>query len=99
MSTLIDGWTFLLLWSTTHMGCSLIRATTLLTSRTSTRLLTGETDPVTTTVAKLIGETAGLLFSMTNSKVKIFFIKSNGTGFKADSKIIRYFNFFSPVKN
>jgi hypothetical protein len=49
-------------------------------------------------VAKLIGETAGLLSSMTNFKVKIFFIKSNGTGFKADSKIIRYFNFFSPVK-
>ena len=53
---------------------------------------------MTTTVAKLIGETAGLLSSMTNFKVKIFFIKSDGTGFKADSKIIRYFNFFSPVK-
>ena len=53
---------------------------------------------MTTTVAKLIGETAGLLSSMTNFKVKIFFIKSNGTGFKADSKIIRYLTFFSPVK-
>jgi hypothetical protein len=50
-------------------------------------------------VAKLIGETAGLLSSMTNFKVKIFFIKSNGTGFKTDSKIIRYFNFFQPSKN
>ncbi len=51
------------------------------------------------TVAKLIGETAGLHSSMTNFKVKkYFFIKSVGTGFKADSKIIRYFNFFSPVK-
>ena len=87
------------LWLTTHTGCSLIRTTTLLTSRTPTRLLTGETDPVTTTVAKLIGETAGLLSSMTNFKVKIFIIKSNGTGFKMDSKIIRYFNFFQPSKN
>ena len=51
------------------------------------------------TVAKLIGETAGLHSSMMNFKVKIFFIKSNGTGFKADSKIIRYFNFFQPSKN
>ncbi len=59
-----------------------------MTSRTSTRLLTGETDPVMTTVAKLIGETAGLLSSMTNFKVKIFFIKSDRTGFKADSKIL-----------
>ncbi len=29
---------------------------------------------------------------------KNIFIKSDGTGFKADSKIIWYFNFFSPVK-
>jgi hypothetical protein len=35
-----------------------------------------------------------LLSSMTNFKVKMFFIKSDGTGFKADSKIIRYFDFF-----
>ncbi len=90
---MIDGWTFLLLWPTTPTGCSLIRTTTLLTSRTSTRLLTSETELVTTTVAKLIGETAGPLSSMTNFKVKNIFVKSDGTGFKADSKIIRYFKF------
>jgi hypothetical protein len=38
------------------------------------------------TVAELIGETAGMPSSMTNFKVKIFFINSDGTGFKADSK-------------
>jgi len=51
-----------------------------------------------TTVAKLIGETAGLLSSMTNFKVKIFSIKVTVPDLKRIQKLLGTLTFSSPVK-
>ncbi len=76
-SRLIDGWTFSLLWRTMRTRYSRIRTSTLLTSSSTTRLHTGLTVPMTMTVAKRIGERAGLhssliIFTVKNSNFYIF---------------------------